>query len=416
MNPVIRNIFWLLAEHGSRIILSTLSVSLMARALGVEQYGLLQYTLGLVAAFSSISFICGAEVLVPPLVTATPAERKRLLDNAFVLRQAASIVAYICLLLFAWAAEDRSNFLLITLMGITILLNESFAVVTAWLQSQTDMKPRAVLSIFSLTFRLAIAAILYYSGVQNIYFYALFYLLDSVIVAVSLFFIYKNKNEGIHFQYDLKYIVDLLKKGLPFWAALILMNIQARIDIIMLKHYSDRYNLGIYSAALQLLNLITILASIINTSLAPRYVYGQDDKKKAHKNTGVISMAMFLLAILLALMARILSTPVLHLLFGEKFNGSAPLFNKMIWTVCLIFLDSSLSLYLIRENKSKSIIVKYFLSLVVSCSAHFYFIPIYQADGAILGYTTGWLSACLISIYFFVKNKPEASDTCNLIK
>ena len=301
-------------------------------------------------------------------------------------------------------------------MGITILLNESFAVVTAWLQSQTDMKPRAVLSIFSLTFRLAIAAILYYSGVQNIYFYALFYLLDSVIVAVGLFFIYKNKNEGIHFQHDLKYIVDLIKKGLPFWAALILMNIQARIDIIMLKHYSDRYNLGIYSAALQLLNLITILASIINTSLAPRYVYEQDDKKKAHKNTGAISMAMFLLAILLALIARILSTPVLHLLFGEKFNGTAPLFNKMIWTVCLIFLDSSLSLYLIRENKSKSIIVKYFLSLAVSCSAHFYFIPIYQADGAILGYATGWLSACLISIYFFVKNKPEASDTCNLIK
>ena len=192
MNPVIRNIFWLLAEHGSRIILSTLSVSLMARALGVEQYGLLQYTLGLVAAFSSISFICGAEVLVPPLVTATPAERKRLLGNAFVLRQAASVVAYICLLIFAWVAEDRSNFLLITLMGITILLNESFAVVTAWLQSQTDMKPRAVLSIFSLTFRLDIAAILYYSGVQNIYFYALFYLLDSVIVAVGLFFIYKN--------------------------------------------------------------------------------------------------------------------------------------------------------------------------------------------------------------------------------
>ena len=76
MNPVIRNIFWLLAEHGSRIILSTLSVSLMARALGVEQYGLLQYTLGLVAAFSSISFICGAEVLVPPPSHRHPCRKK----------------------------------------------------------------------------------------------------------------------------------------------------------------------------------------------------------------------------------------------------------------------------------------------------------------------------------------------------
>ena len=141
MNPVIRNIFWLLAEHGSRIILSTLSVSLMARALGVEQYGLLQYTLGLVAAFSSISFICGAEVLVPPLVTATPAERKRLLGNAFVLRQAASVVAYICLLIFAWVAEDRGNFYLIALIGSMMLWSESFIVTTVWLQAQTNIKP-----------------------------------------------------------------------------------------------------------------------------------------------------------------------------------------------------------------------------------------------------------------------------------
>ena len=102
MNPVIRNIFWLLAEHGSRIILSTLSVSLMARALGVEQYGLLQYTLGLVAAFSSISFLCGADVLVPRLVSASDSDRKKLLGNAFVLRAAASLLAYCCLLFFSW--------------------------------------------------------------------------------------------------------------------------------------------------------------------------------------------------------------------------------------------------------------------------------------------------------------------------
>ena len=97
----------------------------MARALGVEQYGLLQYTLGLVAAFSSISFICGAEVLVPPLVTATPAERKRLLGNAFVLRQAASVVAYICLLIFAWVAEDMGNKSGVTDNPLPVPINES---------------------------------------------------------------------------------------------------------------------------------------------------------------------------------------------------------------------------------------------------------------------------------------------------
>ena len=199
MNPVIRNIFWLLAEHGSRIILSTLSVSLMARALGVEQYGLLQYTLGLVAAFSSISFICGAEVLVPPLVTATPAERKRLLGNAFVLRQAASVVAYICLLIFAWVAEDRGNFLLVAVTGISILFSESFAVVTAWLQSQTNIKPRSILAFFALLCKIALVVVLYKSNNKSVILFALAYLTDAIIIAIGLLVIYHKENGGLFF-------------------------------------------------------------------------------------------------------------------------------------------------------------------------------------------------------------------------
>ena len=418
MNPVIRNIFWLLAEHGSRIVLSTISVSLMARALGVEQYGLLQYTLGLVAAFSSISFICGAEVLVPPLVTATPAERKRLMGNAFVLRQAASVVAYICLLIFAWVAEDRSNFLLITLVGITILLNESFAVVTAWLQSQTNMKPRAVLSVFSLVFRLAVVAILYYSSVQNIYFYALFYFLDSVIVATGLFFIYKQKSNETWFQYNLKDASELLKRGLPFWYGLIVAYFYNRIDLIMLNRFSDNYNLGIYSSALQLLSIIVASTTAIITSLAPRYIYGECNKRKARKNTATIAVLMFFISLCISMFSRLYGAKILHLLFGIQFDGAIPLFNKIIWAACVIAVDSSLNLYLIKEKKGKAIMAKFAFSLLVSSVVHFSFIPKFQAHGAIYGYISGCASACLFGLYIFISDKESitSSNTNEWIK
>ena len=418
MNPVIRNIFWLLAEHGSRIVLSTISVSLMARALGVEQYGLLQYTLGLVAAFSSISFICGAEVLVPPLVTATPAERKRLMGNAFVLRQAASVVAYICLLIFAWVAEDRSNFLLITLVGITILLNESFAVVTAWLQSQTNMKPRAVLSVFSLVFRLAVVAILYYSSVQNIYFYALFYFLDSVIVATGLFFIYKQKSNETWFQYNLKDASELLKRGLPFWYGLIVAYFYNRIDLIMLNRFSDNYNLGIYSSALQLLSIIVASTTAIITSLAPRYIYGECNKRKARKNTATIAVLMFFISLCISMFSRLYGAKILHLLFGIQFDGAIPLFNKIIWAACVIAVDSSLNLYLIKEKKGKAIMAKFAFSLLVSSVVHFSFIPKFQAHGAIYGYISGCASACLFGLFIFISDKESitSSNTNEWIK
>ena len=390
----------------------------MARALGVEQYGLLQYTLGLVAAFSSISFICGAEVLVPPLVTATPAERKRLMGNAFVLRQAASVVAYICLLIFAWVAEDRSNFLLITLVGITILLNESFAVVTAWLQSQTNMKPRAVLSVFSLVFRLAVVAILYYSSVQNIYIYALFYFLDSVIVATGLFFIYKQKSNETWFQYNLKDASELLKRGLPFWYGLIVAYFYNRIDLIMLNRFSDNYNLGIYSSALQLLSIIVASTTAIITSLAPRYIYGECNKRKARKNTATIAVLMFFISLCISMFSRLYGAKILHLLFGIQFDGAIPLFNKIIWAACVIAVDSSLNLYLIKEKKGKAIMAKFAFSLLVSSVVHFSFIPKFQAHGAIYGYISGCASACLFGLFIFISDKESitSSNTNEWIK
>lgn len=373
----------------------------MARALGVEQYGLLQYTLGLVAAFSSISFICGAEVLVPPLVTATPAERKRLMGNAFVLRQAASVVAYICLLIFAWVAEDRGNFLLIALMGMTMLLDESFGVVTLWMQSQTDIKARTLLSFISLSVRLAFVATLYYLKVKDTMAYSLFYFFNSIILAIGLLFIYRHKTNDFWFQFNLKDFIKLLESGLPFWFGLMIMNIYQRIDIIMLKHFSDNYNIGIYSAALQLMAPITYIASVLSISFAPRYVYGQCNEKTALKNIGLIVLFMLTFALLTAAIARFGGEIILPILFGEKFKNSIPIFNAIVWVICLIFVDSALNLFLIKNQQGKIIALKWLFALLTSLVIHFIFIPKYKSYGAVAGYAAGYMTACIFGFVLF---------------
>lgn len=409
MNPVIRNIFWLLAEHGSRIILSTLSVSLMARALGVEQYGLLQYTLGLVAAFSSISFICGAEVLVPPLVTATPAERKRLLGNAFVLRQAASVVAYICLLIFAWVAEDRGNFLLVAVTGISILFSESFAVVTAWLQSQTNIKPRSILAFFALLCKIALVVVLYKSNTKSVILFALVYLTDAIIIAIGLLVIYHKENGGLFFFYEKTTALNLLKKGYPFFAGLIIMFFYQRLDIIMLKRFSNLYNTGIYAAAMQLMFPISAIASMLSMSLAPHYIYRQHDEKTALKNIGLITIAMFAIGLILAACARLTGGFILHSFFGKKFNDAIPIFNLLIWSTVLIFTDSALNLLLIKKQKAKHIAIKWIFALATSGVVHLTLIPEYHAKGAIAGYIIGYIATCSAGLFFYATEKTNIS-------
>ena len=350
MNPVIRNIFWLLAEHGSRIILSTLSVSLMARALGVEQYGLLQYTLGLVAAFSSISFICGAEVLVPPLVTATPAERKRLLGNAFVLRQAASVVAYICLLIFAWVAEDRGNILLTSLVGISILLGESFGVVSAWMQAKTDLKPRSILATVALGAKLLCMMVLYKINSFNTTYYAAANIIEPVILAIGFLIIYNKKTKENFFCIHKSMLFELLKRGAPFFIGLIAMFFYQRLATILLKQLSDVYNVGIYSASLVLVAPIITISSILISSLAPTYIYSSNDPKEVYRNIGLITIFMFLAGLLLALFARVTGDYILQLIFGGSFSKSIPVFETLVWVTPLIFMESALNQVFIKEK------------------------------------------------------------------
>ena len=401
MNPVIRNIFWLLAEHGSRIILSTLSVSLMARALGVEQYGLLQYTLGLVAAFSSISFICGAEVLVPPLVTATPAERKRLLGNAFVLRQAASVVAYICLLIFAWVAEDRGNILLTSLVGISILLGESFGVVSAWMQAKTDLKPRSILATVALGAKLLCMMVLYKINSFNTTYYAAANIIEPVILAIGFLIIYNKKTKENFFCIHKSMLFELLKRGAPFFIGLIAMFFYQRLATILLKQLSDVYNVGIYSASLVLVAPIITISSILISSLAPTYIYSSNDPKEVYRNIGLITIFMFLAGLLLALFARVTGDYILQLIFGGSFSKSIPVFETLVWVTPLISMESALNQVFIKEKIGELITIKWISSSIVAAAFYYLLIPKYLALGAVFGYMLGYVFACIFSIFIF---------------
>ncbi len=375
----------------------------MARALGVEQYGLLQYTLGLVAAFSSISFICGAEVLVPPLVTATPAERKRLLGNAFVLRQAASVVAYICLLIFAWVAEDRGNFYLIALIGSMMLWSESFIVTTVWLQAQTNIKPRSILSFISLTVKLLIVFTLYRNSEKRVFHYALAYLIDSLILSIGMMLIYKIKTGELFFEFNKNDAFNLLKKSIPFLIGLMAMSFYQRVDLIFLKHISRPHDVGIYAAAMQLVTPIAAIASMISFSLAPRYVYSQKDIVIAHKNVGKITVFMFAISVMIAALICVTGEFFIRFLFGEKFSDSASSFRYLIWIICPIFIDSALNIAFVQNQLGKFLAYKWIIALIISATAHILLIPNFRNFGAIAGCMIGYISVCIFDAITYVR-------------
>lgn len=129
---IAKNISWLLFEHGVRMASGIVVAFVLARVLGVERYGVFQYILALVVIFKSFSYINPAEIMVPCLVSATGIERKNLMGNGFTIRFCASIFAFIIFLLFVYFKDGVEIFYLALVLGISILLDEAFGIVTAF--------------------------------------------------------------------------------------------------------------------------------------------------------------------------------------------------------------------------------------------------------------------------------------------
>ncbi len=88
-----RNILWALIERGLQIVLTLIITGLIAREFGPELYGKWQYALSLLFIATTLTYLCGSEVVVPRLV-AQPENAGKILGTAFTIRVLISAIAY----------------------------------------------------------------------------------------------------------------------------------------------------------------------------------------------------------------------------------------------------------------------------------------------------------------------------------
>lgn len=405
MKKIIENIFWLLFENGSRIVFALVLNAVLARSLGIDGFGQFQYVLSLVVMFSAISFICGAEVIVPILSNVTGKRVAFVIGNVFTLGLIFSILAYVFLIAFVFVFEqDKELFYLTIILGLSILVGESFAVVTAWLQANTNSKPRSILVIFTSFIKCGMVYFLYIYDVVEIKYYALAWAFESYFIAFGLFYIYKKKVKLQFFSFDKKYLLFFMKKGFPFFISLLIMYLFLRLDILALKYYSDFEQVGLYGAVFQLINAISLIAPIFAMSIAPSLVY-KAGVSNVRKRVIYVALGLGSISVFIAIIMNSISDFIIPFIFGERFVNAVPIFNVFVWIIVLFFISEGLNIYIIKLGKGKLLTYKWLIILLVAILAYIYFIPKYQALGAVLGYGMGYASAIIFSFYVMFTRK-----------
>lgn len=403
----IKNISWLLFEHGIRIGGSIVTASILARVLGIEKYGIFQYLLGLVVIFKSLSYINPAEIMVPMLTNADAIRRRYLMGSGFFIRAFFCIVAYIAFLAFVYFSDDVKAFNLALILGFCIFLDEAFGIVTAFLQSQTMIKYRSVLYICFTIIKITILASLFWLGVTNIYIYALTYMLESICMALGLLWVYKILNKELFFTFDFNKILPLLKDGLPFFLGICFMCIFLRADIIATRYLGDGTTLGLYASAIQLFGSVTAMAPIIAVSFAPLFVYKFDELETIKKNIWLLACGMVAISLFTSMVMYFLSPILISLIFGAKFNDAVEIFRYLLFILPLIFLNEALNLYIIKMKLGKLLIYKWGLALGGAVVAYLYFVPIYGAAGTVVGLGIGYFIVCILGAAIILNDKGD---------
>lgn len=407
---ILKNVAWLFFERGWIILVSILISALLARSLGVEKFGSFQYAISIFNIFLALTYICGAEVIVPKLVEANDKKKAELIKLAFLLRVIAALAAYVLMLIYAFLALPPESRLTLIVLGLMLLLKEPSGVVIALLQSETSNKASSVAQFLGGCAKLAFVLMLYMFGVSSAGLYAFGWLIEAIVVAVGLYIVYLGRSWNFKVLVNRQNAIELLKSGFLFWIAIVAMYSFQRMDRILLNTISTPIDLGLYMAAIQITENINLLASILIISIAPTYIYSNTSLSSVKKRVKELACALTVLGFLAAITLALLAGPLITVIYGEKFVEAKFMLQVASITCILFFLDVSLTTFFIKYSMGKVIIKKWILAIIACIFFGLIFINIFGAVGVLAGVVAGYIVAIGYMAYIISKKTIEIPE------
>jgi len=405
---ILFNIFWLLSEKGVQVIAGIVISGMLARGLGVEMFGAFQYALAMVLLFSSLSFICGMEVVLPRLVNANNEERSEIVSTAFVLRFISAVLGMVAFIIYIKVTSPRAYTpALLIFLGAIIVLKEPFNVIVSILQSRTDEKLGVWIRLIALLFKLTLfwACFHFWQLTPEISSFGWFF--EALIIAVTLILLIRIVDPKFSFKFKFEQAKNLLSHGTKFWISLIFMYLFLRIDRIFLLHFTDLTQVGIYSAAMQISDNVATLAPIVAISAAPILIYGANSTKLIKINVLKLTTLMAVIGCSAAIFGYFLSDFIIELIFGKGYLSAAHILRMTLVVSVLVFVDAGLNTFVIKFGSGKIIIAKWTLALLVSVIINSLYIESLGINSVILANFAGYLVVILFGLFYLFNFKGE---------
>lgn len=398
----VANLVWLGLERLTQIGVAIAISGLLARYFGPDVFGKWQYANTLLLVLAPLTWVCGAEILVPTIVQHPPAQLGAVLGSAFALRFVVSVAA----LALTWAGiaaglVDPLVGAMLAGLAVTMVLREPFVgVINAWLQSMTYSKPQLLASMAAALAKALLVWLLVRAAAAPARFGWL-WALEAAAIGAALLLYYRRRHGGrLGWTLDRPLFRHFATAGTVFWLGLICMYLFLKLDRLMLERHVSFAELGRYAAAQQLNENWITLALMLAQTLAPAFVYRVQDLARLRRNVWrLIAMTAALMAAG-ALVLDLLAGVIIGRVFGPGYEASVEIFRWAVWLSVPAGIEAIGNLIVLKYQAKFVLLTKWLLALACAALVNLVAIPRLGLYGALVGLAAGYLAAAAVNFHY----------------
>ncbi|WP_404357406.1 flippase [Methylotuvimicrobium sp. KM1] len=400
---IVENIGWLFFDKILRMGVGLFVGVWIARYLGPEQFGLLNFATAFVGLFSAIS-VLGLQSIVVRNLVRDPQCRDETLGTAAVLQFVGGLLAYgfIIAAIFWMRADDQLSKTLVAILGATMLFKAS-DVAMYWFESQVQSKYTVWVQngVFLIFTGINVALIMNNAPLIA---FAWVMTAQALIVALSLLIVLGLRGPGLRLlQARMSRAKSLLADSWPLFLSSIAVMIYMKIDQIMLGQMIGDEAVGIYSAAVRISEVWYFVPMSIVASVFPAILEAKKrSEEQYYRQLQQLYDLMVWLAIAIAIPLTFLATPIVTLLFGSAYEQAGTVLSIHIWAAVFVFLGVASGKWFLAENRQILSLQRTALGAVVNIAVNSALIPLYGVRGAawatVISYATAALLADLVQL------------------
>ena len=379
----VKNTSWLLAGK----LLSLVVGFIIARYLGPYAFGDLSFADAFAALFAAVGTL-GLDSFIIREIIQHPDKRDEILGTSLVMRLAANAIliplAILTYLAFRQLSTNETEVSLALLIALcsSAALFKSFNIIDSYFQSQVASKYVVQVQNVCLVLSTGVKIALIYNHAPVFYFAGAL-VFDSAILALGLLFIYKRKQLHLHtWTFNWTRAKSLIQQSWPLILTAVMISIYMKIDQVMLKSAGSKI-VGIYSAAARISESWYFIPVAIVTSVFPAIIHARKtDIDRYHKRLQNLYDLLVAISLPVAILVSIFANQIIHILYGNPYQGAGLLLSIHIWSGIFVFLGSASSQFLLAEGFTLISFSRTAFGALVNVVLNLWLSPIYGALGA----------------------------------